>query len=923
MKKLSLTFSIFFTLLFVLCIAQVSAFSVTSNLTTNTVCPSSTIVIEEIVSTSTSGAFTVTIEGTAATFTTTVPTGFWLEGGQVQSVYSYITPSSQVTPGKYNLKITIEKNGEIKTVEHDIIVENCHNTVLSIEPETLKVCACEENTLVLNINNKGNYLENYVISVEGPAADWINLSSESITLESCTDKDVEAYVLTPCDVTGNYEANFVVKSQNPYAQANVKANIEVVSCYDYTISSEKIYYSMCEADELSIPIKIKNLGTRDNVYRIVMEGPSWTTIDQKTLNIAKGEEKTFNIIAKPPYMTEGNFSTHIEILTDFGKVLKDYDVTIDVEKCYDVSVNIQEEEDRMCNALSNTYSVVIKNNGKFDNTFDITLDGEEWATISEKHLTLKSGEEKEIVLDIHPPYNTLGRKYKFSVKAKDPISGAEAEDSIVIETVSVEDCYKPAISTKDDIVRVARDSTATAIFIIENKGEQPAHYNIEISGTGTSFSQINPGAIDIQPGEAQTVYLYIAPPPETKLQDYIVTVTARLEDTTILASKTITITVVETEELEKILPEEEQEPEQEEKEESWFNKIINWIVNLFKPKAEETEKGAKVKIEIEEENATNVTNATEEQQEQPKEEEQPEQEKTEEEQEEKEETNETEQQEEQKEENVTQEEGNFVGAQGDSFTFNIKNEEHTSKIQEIKEDSVIIQIESEPLIVDLKIGETKQYDTDGNGYPDLEITLNGIVGGKADLTFKEIKEEQPEQEEEEQQQQPEENKAPVLKEDIPDIEVEAGQTYEIDLDDYFEDPDGDDLTYVTIKPLNIDVSITDSIVKLTPKSDFEGTSEVTFYASDGKEITQSNTITIKVTKSEEQEEQKEQQEEPEEEQEEEQKETVNLFAKYRGLIIAGIVILVIIVIILSGLGKKIIEFFEEEVPVNNKNNRKK
>lgn len=780
------------TSLFLLTLFSIGAeaFSVTSNLTTNTVCPSSTIVIEDIVSSTSSGAYTVTIEGTAATFTTTVPTGFWLEGGSIQSIYSYITPSSKVVPGKYKLKIIIEKNGEIKSVVHDIIVENCHITALEVQPQKQTICACEEKSLLLKLSNKGNYLENYKIKVEGPAAQWINLSSESVTLASCKNTTLEAYIRTPCNVVGAYKVNFVVESDSPYAKTNTVSEIEVVPCYDYSLSSEKTYYNMCEAGVLEIPFKIKNMGTGNNIYRINMYGPSWTVLDQKTLNVAKGEEKVFHVIAKPPYKTEGNFSINLEVLSEYGKVLKKYDIRLDVEKCYDIAVKIEEDKDRMCNALSNTYSVIVKNKGKYNATLDLTLTGQEWATLSEKHFTLKANEEKAIVLDIHPPYNTLGRTYDFTVKAKEQISGAEAEDTISIEAITIKDCYMPAISTKDDVVRVARDSTATVIFIVENKGEQPAHYNIEISGTGTSFSQINPGAIDIEPGEAQTVYLYIAPPPETKLQDYVVTVTARLEDTTILASKEITITVVETEKLEPITPkpEEEQAPE---KKPSFLQNVWDWISNLFKREpAEETKEQGKEIEEQEEENTTHVT--------------------------------------------------------GENKT------------------------------------ETRR------------------------------------------EEEPKENRAPVLREEIPQITIEQGDKYTLNLEDYFEDPDDDSLTFVTVRPVNLDVALTGSIVKIEPKPDFTGTQEITFYASDGKEVTQSNVVVVKVIKAAEKEIEKET--EKTEEQQEEQKEAIkgterDFLSTYKGLIIAGIVVLLIVIIILTGLGKKIISFFEEEVPVNN-NKRK-
>ncbi len=810
-KRLRSIFFFIFLILIILALIyvfpNVSAFSVVSNMTTNTVCPSSTIVFEEVITASTSGPFTITIEGTAATFTTTVPTGFWLEAGQVQSVYSYITPSSKVVPGSYRLEITIEKNGEIKTVRHDIIVENCHNTVLSIEPETQKICACEEKKIILNINNKGNYLENYQIKIEGPATDWVTLSSESVTLASCTDIDIEVYINTPCDVHGTYNFNFIVTSQSPYAQATKTATIDVVSCYDYTISSEKVYYSICDAQDLIIPLSIKNLGTANNIYKINMYGPSWTRIDQKTLTVTVGETRTFNLIAKPPFMTEGSFPVTLEFLSEYGKVMKEYELSIDVEKCYGVYVYIEESEDRMCNALSNTYGVVIKNTGKYKNSFDISLSGPKWATISERHIVLEADEEQSFVLDVHPPYKTEGGKYDFIVKAKDPISGVEAQDSIAITSITTEECYKPAISTKDDIVKVGRDGTCTAIFIVENKGSRSANYNIEISGTATGFSQINPGAIEIKPLEAQTLYLYIAPSPEIQLDNYTLTITARLEDTTILASKTITISVVEGEELLLTLPLELEE----EKEIDWYKKFFRWFVNLFKPKQL------------------------------PK-------------------------------ENITEE-------------------------QEMEKEEIIEEKENQP---------------------------------------------------------------PVLKTDIPDFEIEAGQTYELDLSEYFEDPDEDELSFITVKPLNIDISIIGSVVKLTPQLDFEGTREVVFYASDGEEIAESNSLIITVTgaiiKEEIETNETEVNETEVETNETETNETLNeteietgnetlneteietveivgeeqevsestgnFVSKYKGFMIAGVIILLIIIILLTGIGKKIIDFFEEEVSVN-RNNKKK
>ncbi len=84
--------------------------------------------------------------------------------------------------------------------------------------------------------------------------------------------------------------------------------------------------------------------------------------------------------------------------------------------------------------------------------------------------------------------------------------------------------------------------------------------------------------------------------------------------------------------------------------------------------------------------------------------------------------------------------GGLNASENETFSFILNGTLHTGRITEITEDSVTLYIWSEPIKVTLEINETKQIDVNGNGYNDLNITLKGISGGKADLLFKEIQE---------------------------------------------------------------------------------------------------------------------------------------------------------------------------------------
>jgi hypothetical protein len=63
---------------------------------------------------------------------------------------------------------------------------------------------------------------------------------------------------------------------------------------------------------------------------------------------------------------------------------------------------------------------------------------------------------------------------------------------------------------------------------------------------------------------------------------------------------------------------------------------------------------------------------------------------------------------------------------------------HSLATSNVTANSVTVTISSNPITFCLAVGETKNVDLDGDGYRDVQVTLNRIVDGKADLTVKEL-----------------------------------------------------------------------------------------------------------------------------------------------------------------------------------------
>jgi uncharacterized membrane protein len=544
-------FAVLFALFVVLCSFTLvrADFSIQSQLETNTVCPSSTIIINEIISTTADASFSLSTSGSASQFTTAVPLGFFLSNGQTQSVFLYITPPSKTAPGVYNLILQVSSQGITKTVSHSIIVENCHKTVLVATPASQSSCTCEQKQVYIKISNQGKYLENYVLAAEGPLKQWVTFSGTSFSMPPNSTREAIAYFKTPCNVVGNYDTVFKVVSSSKYAQAETTAGLSLITCYDYSLNTEKTFYDLCETQTQVIPITLKNLGTSDNNYNVKLGSPSWMALDQKNIALSTDKEKIFNLNVQPPANTQGNFTAYIEVISDKGTVVKNLEINFNIGSCYGSTMDIDKTEDRVCNTLSNTYQVTITNTGKLSKEFDLVLDSPTWVTLDKSHISLNTGEKTTATLSVQPPQDTKSSSYPITIKSIDSISKKEAKASLNLTTLTTENCYQPSITSEKDSITVSQDSAATLLISIENKGLQQANYIIEISGTASGFSQINPAAISLDSKKTQSLYLYLSPSIETPVGEYILTISSRLKDSTLVAKKTIKVSVAKGEEI--------------------------------------------------------------------------------------------------------------------------------------------------------------------------------------------------------------------------------------------------------------------------------------------------------------------------------------------------------------------------------------
>jgi len=679
------------------------------------ICPSSTDLFSDVIENTGSEPIDVSVSssGTASVFSTTVPQGFVLAPGEIKNIFTYITPSSSTNVGQYTLNIMANS----ESLTHFINVLDCFEYFFTALNPEKHICPCESEDFDFEIQNNGQYVETYTLSVEGTYPGTLSLSESIISIAPSESKTFHTYIDSNCDSLGDYEFTIVATPVTGGVVRSVSSKLVVDPCYDFRLETEKDSASFCEHSQETIAISVFNEGTTSNIFELDLDGPAWANLDKNSLNIGAGEAKSANLVLAPEYGVQGNFEIELTASPDKGNVQALNIFNVNIKKCHAVSVDIERSSDTMCNSLENSYVVNVINNGEYAKEYYLELDAPDWVSIDKRSLSLGVGGEEQVILTVNPSYNVIPATYsvKLSAQAKDSSQVADF-DKIDIVTVTREECYKVLIGVEEDSIDVYYDSGATVPIIIENIGSDTTSYEISLTGTASSFVYLNPSIVTLGEAKSELLYLYVAPTGEILPGDYEVSISVRLEDSTILASEKVKINVKEG--TGEILVETEEKV-------SIFDRILIFFRELFgSPK--EVEEELEVVEEIEEieeiEEVEEVEEVEEEVVEKIEEIE--------------EEINDTIEEINETVVNETTEE--FVDqliAPGDIIEFKIGGEIHTLSYEDRSADAILILISSTPVYVSLGEGEEREIDLDGDGLGDIRVVFNGFIDDKADISY--------------------------------------------------------------------------------------------------------------------------------------------------------------------------------------------
>jgi len=514
-------------------------------------CPRETSVLVDSLKNTGNTAKTVTLitQGSAASWTATVPQGITLAPGEERAIYTYVTPLSNTPPGSYPFEIMITGDGELKRIPHTIIVKNCFDVNIQSPDVVKEVCPRQVTHYELEFTNTGAYQEDFILRADGLLKDVVTLTENVLTLKQGERKQVDAYLVAPADA-GEYGFSVAAQGKSGKSIQTISALLKVNPCYQFDVRQTKQVMSMCEKTTQTIPVLIENKGTVTNKYTLKINGPAWAHADTESFTLASGTQATANVLLDPGYGIKGDENIMLEVSPERGDQKAVTTLHVNVRQCHGVAVHIDQKEARTCtDNVARSVPVTIQNTGEGTKQYALKKTGPGWVTMhSPDTLTLKPGEKKELTLTLQVSQDIAPKTYPVTVSATaTDESGVTAKDhaAVDVQVDNAATCYAPALTVPYNDLVIFNDASVTLPVHIQNSGRETAVYQILVTGAAAAFTKLNPAVLTVHPGSTETAYMYIAPGPQTALAQYDVDIGVKLDKGDILTSKKITMRVTD------------------------------------------------------------------------------------------------------------------------------------------------------------------------------------------------------------------------------------------------------------------------------------------------------------------------------------------------------------------------------------------
>lgn len=380
-----------------------------------------------------------------------------------------------------------------------IVTRYDHNAFFDSPYQTTRVCGCGSATDYFTLENVGDFPANFQFTLESEA-DWIQMQREYQYLQP-GEKTQIAVTLTPaCGVETDTSYRIYAQSQFGRFRA-VDRQVTAHTCESINFHLEQAHDEIlpCETNEFSLTVQ--NTATFTDTYYI--DSDPETEIEQRTLELAPGESETVQASRTLSCDVSGPQEVNFYVTSKVSENFHEKTARYDINRDYEFQLAPVGTQD-VCAEVSSETEILITNIAQTPNTYFLSVD-KDYASLSEAEFDLQPGLSKRVKLTVEPTEAHVGEQ---NVQLT-----ARTENGDLVKTLDVpyevSDCYEHTLHAVPAANTVCAGMTNFTIQLA-NRGDTTERYSLQ--SDGDLFSQLSAKDVVLRPGERADILLNVGIP---------------------------------------------------------------------------------------------------------------------------------------------------------------------------------------------------------------------------------------------------------------------------------------------------------------------------------------------------------------------------------------------------------------------------
>jgi uncharacterized membrane protein len=278
--------------------------------------------------------------------------------------------------------------------------------------------------------------------------------------------------------------------------------------FAFTLSSAEQSISTCPSNTGLFVAQVGNSGSATEIYTLGLSGAasSWASVAPAGFALGPGQSQDVYVYVTPSSNAQvGNYPLTLTVSS--GSSSQNLVFNYNVESCYDISLTTQVNELSVCSGNPASYVLNLRNDGQWEDTFDLAVSGEagSWSSLSRNSVSLAPGASEQVSVLVTPPRNNVG-VYSLATAATSQSAGVVVAQSLTINSRS---CYDFDMVSSENYVSFCDNSEAKVPVTITNSGSENNVYSLDLEGT--SWSVLDRDSLSVPAGASGTFNLILTP----------------------------------------------------------------------------------------------------------------------------------------------------------------------------------------------------------------------------------------------------------------------------------------------------------------------------------------------------------------------------------------------------------------------------